>query len=723
MQTQEQKLEIINYIEKASVVILGLLLLLFPLLFTNLTTDFFTLPKQAFLIFTTLTLVLLFGIKALLMEKVRIRRTPFDLPVILFVLVILLSTVFSVARFDSFINFVPLLFIGLSFFAISYNVKEEKSLIVLVSSLLTGGALLSLVSVFSYFKVYIFPFDFTKVQTFTTTGSLLDQALYLLLLLPLALYFLSPFIFNKKHREALAEKRKDLAKMIGFGAVSIIILIGLIISISSLLKPQVLTILPLETGFQTAFAAISQDSGRIFQGLLFGSGYGQFLTDFTRFKQASFNLNPTLWNLTFIHSSSFVLELLATAGLLGLLSFFFLCFKVIKEKPLFIPLIVALALSFILPFSFFILALIFFLLGLYASLKGLTDEQKYFDVELQLVALKKGFFAFALEESSGTKGGNKALSYFILTIILVFSAVFGLGIFDYLSANINFQKSLVAASQNNGQLTYTYQNSAINSFSGRYIDSYQRVFSQTNLALANSLASSVPQGASPSAQTTQTIYTLVQQSINAARTATTLSPRNTINWQNLSGIYRTLIGFGQNADSFAILAQTEALKLDPSNPQEYIALGGIYYQLRAFDKAQEQFQLAINLKPDFPNGYYNLGHALQEQGDLKGALAQYQAVKSLVANDAANLKKINEEIQAIEAQIGQTQPQTNTLEQTTNNPLTIPAPSATLPKQNPPVKIPGPSGSPTPTPTPASNAADTTPSVTPEVTPTPTATP
>ena len=711
---EEQKLEIISYIEKASVVILGLLLLLFPLVFTNLTTDFFNLPKQALLIFATLTLVLLFGIKALLMEKIRIRRTPFDLAIVLFISAILLSTIFSVARYDSFINFVPLLFIGLSFFAISYNAKDERSLIVLVSSLLTGGALLSLISIFSYFKVYIFPFDFTKVQTFTTAGSLLDQALYLLLLLPLALYFLYPFIFNKKHREALAEKRKDLAKIIGFGAVSIIILMGLIISIYSLLKPQMLTILPLETGFQTAFAAISQDSGRIFQGLLFGSGYGQFITDFTRFKQASFNLNPILWNLTFIRSSSFVLELLATTGLLGLLSFFFLCFKVIKEKPLFIPLIIALAVSFILPFSFYILALIFFLLGLYASLKGLSDEQKYFDVELQLVALKKGFFAFALEESARSKGSNKILSYFILVIILVFTAVFGLGAFDYLSANITFQKSLVAASQNNGQLTYTYQNSAISSFTGKYIDSYQRVFSQTNLALANSLASSVPKGASPSAQTTQTIYTLVQQSINAARLATTLAPKNTINWQNLSGIYQTLIGFGQNADSFAILAQQQAIALDPSNPQQYITLGGIYYQLRAFDKAQEQFQLAVNLKPDFPNGYYNLGHALEEKGDLKGALTQYQTVKSLVANDAVNLSKINAEIKAIEAQIGQAQSQTDTQGQTTANPLTVPAPSATLPKQNPPVKILGPSGTPTPTPTA---------SVTPKVTPTPTVAP
>lgn len=720
MDKEESKLEVINYIEKASVVILGLLFILFPLVFTNLTTDFFTLPKQALLIFTVIVLLLLFAGKTFLMEKVRIKRTPFDLPIVLFVLAVLLSSIFSVTRWDSFTNFVPLLFAGLSFFAITYSIKNEKSFIVLVSSLLTGGTLLSLISILSYFKVYIFPFDFTHSQNFTTAGSFFDLGLYLLFLLPLALYFVSPFIFRKGHKETQVEKKMDFVKLIGFGLSGLIILAGLTLSLYTLLKPASIALLPMETGFQTAFAAISQDSGRTLQGLLFGSGFGQYLTDFTRFKQASFNANPDLWNLTFIRSSSFVLEFLATVGLLGLLSFLFLCFRVIREKPIFIPLIIALAASFVLPLSFVTLTPIFFLLGIYAGLKSLTDNQRYFDVELQLVALKKGFFAFALEEKAKSRGGNKVLSYFVLTIVIVFSFIFGFGTYNYLAANITFEKSLVAASQNNGQLTYTYQNNALSSLTGRYVDSYHRVFSQTNLALANSLASSVPKGASPSAQTTQTIYTLVQQSINAARQATTLSPKNAINWQNLASIYRSLIGFGQNAESFAIVAQQQAVQLDPSNPQEYISLGGIYYQLKAFDRAQEQFQLAVNLKPNFANAYYNLGHAMQERGDLQGALTQYQIVKQLVTNDKTNLDSITKEIKALESQIGKqnAQVQENAQAQTQNSPLEVPASSATLPKQNPPVKIPGPSETPTPTPTGSENPQPTpTPTIVPSINP------
>jgi tetratricopeptide (TPR) repeat protein len=247
---------------------------------------------------------------------------------------------------------------------------------------------------------------------------------------------------------------------------------------------------------------------------------------------------------------------------------------------------------------------------------------------------------------------------------------------------------------------------ALGSLTGKYVDSYYRIYSQTNLALANSLAASVPQGASVSAQTQQTIYTLVQQSINAARQATVVAPQNTINWQNLASIYRSLIGFGQNADSFAILAGQQAVTLDPSDPQAYITLGGIYYQIRSWDKAQATFQQAITLKPDYANAYYNLGHVLEEKGDLNGALTQFQTVRTLVANDPTNLAKINAEISAIQSQIGQQQAATQTqTTQTQNAPLSVPT-NQTLPPQKPPVKIPAPK-------TTVAPAASETPIVTP----------
>src|ERR1035437_5815704 len=130
MRNEEQKLELINYIEKASVVILGLLFILFPVLLTNLTTDYFVLPKQALVVFVGMVILTLYGIKTLLLEKVNIRRTPFDLAVILFLAAILLSSIFSTAWADSLSNFIPVLFAGLLYFGIVYNAKNEQSVTV-----------------------------------------------------------------------------------------------------------------------------------------------------------------------------------------------------------------------------------------------------------------------------------------------------------------------------------------------------------------------------------------------------------------------------------------------------------------------------------------------------------------------------------------------------------------------------------------------------------------
>ncbi|HSX40940.1 MAG TPA: tetratricopeptide repeat protein, partial [Candidatus Saccharimonadales bacterium] len=281
---------------------------------------------------------------------------------------------------------------------------------------------------------------------------------------------------------------------------------------------------------------------------------------------------------------------------------------------------------------------------------------------------------------------------FFITSILV-TALVGFFATRYVLSDVSFQNSLLAAQQNNGLKTYQEQANSINTFP--YRDAYYRIFSQTNLALANSLAASQPKNSSPSAQTQQNIYTLIQQSINAGRTATTLSPLTALNWQNLSSVYRNLIGFGQNADAFAVLTNQQAIGLDPNNPQEYVNLGGIYYQLGQWDNAINQFLIAIRLKNDYANAYYNLGHAYEQKGDLQNALAQYQTVRTLVASDANNLKQINAEIDSLQKKIGKTAAENGGAQTGTGNqqPLEISTPSAQLPQQKTPVKIPSPPAS------------------------------
>ena len=331
------------------------------------------------------------------------------------------------------------------------------------------------------------------------------------------------------------------------------------------------------------------------------------------FKPASYNADQALWAFTFFRSSSFALELLATTGILGIVVFAFLIFRIFREKNYFLPLMIAVIAAIFLPFSFTMVALFFILLALFAIVCMHNDPKRFGEAEFGLVALRRGLLGgsndhTAAQEHRPSRAISKILPSIFLLVVVAILAVPLYFVTRFAMSDLLFQQSLVAESQNNGLATYQLQTAAINMFP--YRDIYYRAFAQTNLALANALALNQPKGQKPSAQTQKDILTLIQQSINAGRAAITISPATSFNWNNLSSIYRSLIGFGQNADQFTILTLNQAIGLDQNNPQQYIDLGGVYYQLGRYDDAIREFQIAIQLKQDYANAYYNLGHCL-----------------------------------------------------------------------------------------------------------------
>jgi tetratricopeptide (TPR) repeat protein len=706
------KREIAHYIENISLFVIGSFLVLLPILFLATTTDAFVLPKQIALIVAVGIFSLFFAVKTVSEGKLKIRTSPFDVAVFVLILIAFLSAVFSRNRFDALIAFVPLFFTGILYFAIVNLVKREKQLLFVLTCLTLGAVLSSIVTILSFMKVYPLPFEYTHVQFFTTFGSLLDQALYLALVLPITGYFI--YAFSARLRsgsttgtpfESARSEKRDQRPMIGFSIAFVIIAISLGITIYMLTTSQKPLILPFEAGLQIGFASISQDTGAVLKSIFLGSGFGTFLNDFTRFKPASYNLNPNLWSFIFFRSSSFALELLATTGLLGFAAFLYLVFRVFKSGMLFLPLAVAVIAAFVMPFSFTLMTLFFVLLAIFAVVLIHSNPEKFAESEFYLVALRKGLFALRPEgERVSLNDTEKRYSKILpIAFLLVVLAVVGLPLYyagRFLVSDLTFQRSLIAASRNNGLETYNLQNAAIQMFP--YRDIYHRSFSQTNIALANSLASSQRDSdASPSAQLQQNITTLIQQSINEGRAAVAVSPTTSFNWNNLSSIYRALIGVGQNADRFAVVTAQQAIALDPNNPQQYLDFGGLLYQLRQYDEAIRQFQLAISLKRDYANAYYNLGHAFEAKGDLRSAVNAYQVVQDLVKEDKDNAKKIKAEIDALNQKIanGETgTPAATESAQETDELNVNDRPDNALPEQDNPVEIPGPSDTPTPTP-------------------------
>lgn len=680
----ETKQGLTHLVKNFSLFLIGIFLIFFPIAFTTISTNPILLTKMAILGIVVLLLLLLSCIVIIIEKSVKIRKTSFDVPIILFLVVVLFSAVFSVNRPDALMSVFPFLFAGLIYFIIVNIGKDKNSLLFLTSSLIFGAVLLSILAILTFFKIYILPIPQTQVQSFTPLGSLLDQAIYLILILGISSYTAWKLI--KKSEDSY----KNFIEPLAFSISSLIILIGTITTVYSLATIEKPLILPFETGFQTAFAEISLDSGRVAKGFLFGSGFGTYSADLSRWKQIAFNQYQNLWNLTFFRSSSFVLELLATTGVLGFSSFIFIIVKALKEMKknfqnnIFFSLLAFLIISFILPIGFVNQTLLFIILGLFAGYQGLKKHNNFFDIELQVVALKKGLISI----DTPTKSEKSLILPSILTFVIIsVIGVLGYFSFNYIVSDITFQKSLVPSAQNNASFIYKNQAKAIAKFP--YRDGFYRIFSQTNLAIANALASQQPkEGASNLAR--KEITTLIQQSINSARIAATLAPQNYLNWQNLASIYRSLIGFGENAEEFAIKTSQQAIALNPKNPQMYISLGGIYYQLQQWDSAQNQFQIAISLKPDFANSHYNLGHTLEQKGELQQALTQYEIVKNLVAKEKNSLDQIINEISILQDKIRANSSAVSNTTVSDTKPLNIDTPPAKLPPQTPPIKIPAP---------------------------------
>lgn len=70
--------EVIGYLRNISFGLLSFVLFLFPIFFLTNTTDFFIIPKQAFIIIATIILLVLWGIRILLEKRLTFVSNPFS---------------------------------------------------------------------------------------------------------------------------------------------------------------------------------------------------------------------------------------------------------------------------------------------------------------------------------------------------------------------------------------------------------------------------------------------------------------------------------------------------------------------------------------------------------------------------------------------------------------------------------------------------------------------
>lgn len=701
------------------------LALLLPIAFTPLTTEFYDTAKLIFLGISVLVLLLIWGARLISENRVIIVKTPLDLLFILFLIVAVLSTFLSPTPSVALFGLLPkvhgsLIFqvsIVLLYFMVVSNLRNVKQILTVSQILVFSGLILALVSLLSYFKVFL-PFPAAQFTNFSLAGSSTATAIFLSMLLPLCL---TQFLKASHSRDPLRSLIFVFYLVCFFVFIVTIVLIGNLASwiasmfaiglvlyfnfadkgTSGLKSPAILPLLftaalailililsytptikdqtplgKLASSFNREIQLPFDISWKISAGAfreypILGSGPATYVYNFTQYKPIEYNQTP-FWNLRLNSAHNQFLQTWAEMGgagvlILVLISITFVVYGLKNRDPWGltfsgITFILLMALS---PMTVLTGAGGFLLLAL--AMASNRSEQKH-----EMIVDLSGY--------SGSLGNSGRTTHYLIPSLL-FLPIIAITVVGFLFlgklalGEFYHRQALNSVSQN--KALDAYNQLIASERANDRIDLYRVDLANTNFALANSIASQKgPTEASPGGSLTDqdrtNIQQLLQQAIAEGRAAVALSPRSAANWEVLALIYRQIQGVAQNATAFSLDAYGRAIALDPLNPLLRLAVGGVYFQAKNYDLAIRFFDDAVALKPDYPNALYNLAIALKEKGNLTEAVRVTERLVAILQDkpDSQDYKTASQLLSDLKAQApAENQPPAAT-------------PSAALEKQN-----------------------------------------
>jgi len=595
-----------------------ILTFLLPLFFLSITSEFYIFNKQALLIGFVGVMAIFWLAKMAITQILVFRRTVLDLPIILFaaayIIVSLASAPNKVLAFTAPTGAGTILALTLLYFVITNNLKSS-AIRHMLYAIITSSALLGLAAVYQFlgFGEAVAAAPWLKNKLFTPAGG----SLILISILVTALAIVVTF-FLKQFGE------KGLALTVFTGGASVVIAVGLILTIYLLLpgKDTSLAMLSYPNSWAIGIESFKRNP-------FFGVGPGNYLSAFNRFRPVTFN-NNDFWDARFSNASSYPLELLTIGGLLVLGTYLFLLIKSVRlwlkayhqEEEALLPLLIGLAGTMVIPW-------------LIASNLVILSYSYIFLAMVAILLGQKGVVSF--------KAKTPSLIVLGVGLLLIIPSLYFWG--RVYAADMAFRQSLNALAENRGTIVYNQQIRAITL--NPYNPNYREAYSQTNFALANSIAGQQELTDQDRANITQ----LIQQAIREAKAATVLNPTEATNWENLAQLYRNLINFAQGADQWAIAAYRQAIVTDPLNPRIRVNLGGLFFGLQNYEAATRQFQNAVDLKPDYANGYYNLAAAYREREMYSEAYLAMQAVLNTLPADSPDYPKAKGELDELAAKL------------------------------------------------------------------------
>ncbi len=630
-------------------VIISIITFLFPLFFFPAIADPVFGAKNYLLAAVAVVLLVFSGLKLVQKEKVTYSIAPLDIFVLLYLVANLASWYFLPrgAKARSLIQPLGLgSAIGLTlFYFIIAQSKISQKFQSILYGLIASGTVLSLISVVLFILPEGFSGNLVRYLNFAafTNPLILSQFLFLVGVLIVS------------HLIRQLNKDGELGQW-WMAVVTVVILVGTGVTVYRAIQAKPL-LLDWFSSWATTVEAFKRKP-------LFGVGPRNFNTAFTRFRPREFNRSD-IWNVRFGASHSWFLQVWAELGIVGLAVIILLLVRslnVAKKQPrLRILLVANWVLLLLFPGNLITLFLLFLSLGL-ARGKGIEKE-------LNLII--------------GEKGQNGA-PYVISGLLIISGLFLGYYLYNLFLPELTYYQAVKAASENKAAETYDLQRKSINQ--NRFRQTYRISFSQTNLALAtNMIRQARNQNQELSEEQRQQLQQLIAQAVNEAKSAVVLEPQNVVGWENLAQIYRQLIGLAQNADQWSISAYQQAVAMDSLNPRLRVDYGGLLFSLGEYEESAKQFELAVNLKRDYANAWYNWAHALRQQDKLQQAVERLQQAVNLVDRDSNDYETVKAELEEWKAELGEVEQPV--VEQPEEGEITRPEPLPS-PQIDEPIELP-----------------------------------
>ncbi|MBI2123779.1 MAG: tetratricopeptide repeat protein [Candidatus Wildermuthbacteria bacterium] len=652
---------ILNFI--TSISIWGVVFLV-PLAFAPWTFEAFEFNKL-FVLFSLVSIgTLAWFMRMVFVDReIRLKRSPLDLPIILFITLVNISSFFSSDRWSSVFGYYGRFsdsaaalgsLVGLYFLIINTVEKPQRLLNWFLGAVgvAVAASYLSLFNVWQQLSVW----PIMKQMSFNPVAASLEGLCVFLAALMVFLVFQSVKpgvrIFERVLYLVLILSSLGILLLADVSKAWVILLLGLLAvlvgglvvrlrtkergGLKQLLLPLALLLVAIVFLFSpTSLASVIQGVPKepmLSQGLswniawhtatenvknaLLGSGPGTFAIDFSRHRPESFNMQQE-WQTRFDRAGNHWSEMLATYGFLGFLAFFALV-------------------------GFFLLAS-WFLLDrkntwpfLIAVIVLLCAQLMYY----QTFALGLAFWLFL---ALGVLSWERTAQEFVLSLrkfpelefmakavfLVVFALAGGAGYFAarFYVADMNYLVSQNARADMTRRIDRSLEAMRLNPYQAEY-----KIF-----AARSYLSRALSELRKPESERDQVgISRDVQLAIAYARGdtlennekiqgATEISPKRVATWETLGAVYRD-IKFAAGALEWAMRSFETAIALEPANPVLRTELGKLYVTSEQYDKARAQFEKAAVLKLDYVEAQLQLALVFEKEKDVNSAIAKMKDI-------------------------------------------------------------------------------------------------